>query len=145
MEITIELLKTFSPEETKAINLLLSQLTPDAKILSDDEIRKISQDPTNHFFVARDTKDNKIVGMAIIVIVSTLLRRKALLEELVVDENYRGQGIGEKIVKFVVDQARLAGAVHFDFTSNPARTEANKLYQSLGFTKRDTNVYRMDL
>ena len=30
-------------------------------------------------------------------------------------------------------------------TSNPTRTEANAMYQALGFVQRDTNVYMMKL
>ena len=30
-------------------------------------------------------------------------------------------------------------------TSNPSRTEANALYQALGFVRRETNVYEMKL
>jgi ribosomal protein S18 acetylase RimI-like enzyme len=40
-----------------------------------------------------------------------------------------------------ITTAREAGANGISLTSNPLRVEANKLYQTLGFQKRDTNVY----
>lgn len=145
MEIIIEQLKTFSPGINKVFNDLLDQLSPGFKIFSDEDVKKIIAEPSNHLFVAKDFKDTKIVGMVMIVIVNTLLRRKALLEELVVDENYRENGIGKKLIDFAINQARKEGAVHLELTSNPKRIEANKLYQELGFEKRDTNVYRIEL
>ena len=38
-----------------------------------------------------------------------------------------------------------AGATTVDLTSRPSREAANRLYQRLGFQRRDTNVYRYDL
>jgi len=39
--------------------------------------------------------------------------------------------------------AKNAGAKSVDLTSRPSREAANKLYQKLGFTARETNVYRL--
>jgi ribosomal protein S18 acetylase RimI-like enzyme len=44
-----------------------------------------------------------------------------------------------------IDYARKAGAKTVDLTSRPSRDVANRLYQRLGFQKRDTNVYRFVL
>ena len=38
-----------------------------------------------------------------------------------------------------------ARARSVDLTSRPDRAEANLLYQRLGFNRRDTNVYRLQL
>lgn len=145
MEIKIEQLKTFSPGITQAINNLLIQLNPDLRMLTDENLKKIIAEPSNFLFVARDSGDNKIVGMAMITIINTLARKKAMLEELVVDEKFRGNGIGEKLINVAVNNARGVGATCIEFTSNPKRIRANELYQKLGFKKRDTNVYRIEL
>jgi hypothetical protein len=45
----------------------------------------------------------------------------------------------------MLDRARELGSVTVDLTSRPAREDANRLYQALGFKQRDTNVYRYAL
>jgi ribosomal protein S18 acetylase RimI-like enzyme len=41
--------------------------------------------------------------------------------------------------------AKEAGAKTVDLTSRPSREAANRLYQRVGFERRDTNVYRYRL
>jgi ribosomal protein S18 acetylase RimI-like enzyme len=38
--------------------------------------------------------------------------------------------------------AKELGAKSADLTSRPSREAANKLYQAIGFERRETNVYR---
>ncbi|MEK7060924.1 MAG: GNAT family N-acetyltransferase, partial [Patescibacteria group bacterium] len=64
--------------------------------------------------------------------------------DIVVDEEYRGKGIGTKLITAAINQARKEGVKHIDFTSRPQRVAANRLYQRLGFKKRETNVYRLN-
>jgi ribosomal protein S18 acetylase RimI-like enzyme len=45
----------------------------------------------------------------------------------------------------MLDRARERGCVTVDLTSRPSREAANRLYRSLGFAARETNVYRYDL
>jgi len=44
-----------------------------------------------------------------------------------------------------LDEARKRGAKAVSLTSRPSREAANRLYQRIGFSARDTNVYRYDL
>jgi ribosomal protein S18 acetylase RimI-like enzyme len=53
--------------------------------------------------------------------------------------------VGEALVREALRRAREAGAEHVNLTSNPAREAANRLYQRLGFRRRDTNTYRFPL
>jgi ribosomal protein S18 acetylase RimI-like enzyme len=45
----------------------------------------------------------------------------------------------------MIDRAREQGCVTVDLTSRPSREAANRLYQSVGFALRETNIYRYDL
>jgi ribosomal protein S18 acetylase RimI-like enzyme len=63
----------------------------------------------------------------------------------VVDESARGRGVGEALNQEAISRARAAGARTVDLTSRPSREAANRLYQRIGFTERETNVYRYDL
>jgi ribosomal protein S18 acetylase RimI-like enzyme len=67
---------------------------------------------------------------------------RAWIEDVVVDEQVRGQGVGEALNRRAMEIALKAGAKTIDLTSRPSREAANRLYQRLGFTARETNIYR---
>lgn len=69
--------------------------------------------------------------------------RKAWIEDVVVDQNYRGKGYGKVMIDKVIALCRNKGNMTLMLTSRPSRIVANRLYQSLGFEKRETNVYKM--
>jgi len=71
--------------------------------------------------------------------------RRALIEDVVVDESVRGLGIGVALTTAALDHARSVGVTTVDLTSRPARVAANALYKKVGFTQRETNVYRFNL
>lgn len=145
MEITIEQLKTFSPDITDAVNNLLKQLNASARTLSDEDEKEIIEDVANRILVARESVGNKIVGMLTLIIINAQFVKKGLLEDIVVDENYRGKGIGSKLINEAINKARNEKVSYIDFTSSPDKVAANDFYQRLGFKKRDTNVYRIKL
>ena len=60
----------------------------------------------------------------------------------VVDEAARGRGAGRALMHELVERGRAAGLRSLELTSRPSRTAAIALYESVGFTKRETNVLR---
>jgi ribosomal protein S18 acetylase RimI-like enzyme len=70
---------------------------------------------------------------------------RAWIEDVVVDGDARGLGVGQALNEMALDRARQAGATTVDLTSRPSREAANRLYQRIGFVERTTNVYRYDL
>ncbi|MCB1026239.1 MAG: GNAT family N-acetyltransferase, partial [Microthrixaceae bacterium] len=64
------------------------------------------------------------------------------IEDVVVDADARGKGVGAALNTFALEVAESLGARSVDLTSRPSREAANRLYQRLGFVQRDTNVYR---
>ena len=64
------------------------------------------------------------------------------IEDVVVDSEARGQGIGEALVKEGVRLARKQGAYQIDLHSGNHRQAAIRLYQRVGFKKFETNVWR---
>ena len=100
--------------------------------------------PATDLFIALDDAGT-IVGMATLVTFRIPTGRRAWIEDVVVDEAARGQGVGDALTRAMVDRSREFGAVTVDLTSRPARDAANRLYQRAGFIRRDSNVYRFDL
>jgi ribosomal protein S18 acetylase RimI-like enzyme len=66
---------------------------------------------------------------------------RSIVEDVIVDETMRRRGIAEALMLRAIDLAREAGANGVALTSNPKREAANKLYQFMGFQKRETNAY----
>ena len=94
-------------------------------------------------FVAR--VDGRIVGSLTLVMYRIPTGLKAWIEDVVVDEAARGHGVGEALNMAALDEARRRGAKAVSLTSRPSREAANRLYQRIGFSPRDTHVYRYDL
>lgn len=145
MEITIEQLRTFSPNTTGALNSLLVQLKADSKELDDKDVREIIKGPSNHFFIAREPINNEIVGMLSLIVYRIPVGKKGWIEDLVVDKKYRGKGIATKLISHAIEKAKAFGVTSLNFTSRPERKDANTLYQRLGFKKRETNAYWIKL
>jgi ribosomal protein S18 acetylase RimI-like enzyme len=70
---------------------------------------------------------------------------RAWIEDVVVDEQARGRGVGQKLTSVALRIAHDRGARTVELTSRPSRQAANRMYQKLGFIARETNVYRLDL
>ena len=83
-----------------------------------------------------------IHGMLSLVVFPIPTGTKAWVEDVVVDGGARGKGVGKSLMRHAMDEARRLGAKAVDLTSRPSREAGNKLYQSLGFQVRQTNVYR---
>jgi GNAT superfamily N-acetyltransferase len=52
---------------------------------------------------------------------------------LVVDERYRGRGVGQSLVTAAEEQARAAGCVKMEITSSRYRARTLEFYQQLGY------------
>ena len=95
-------------------------------------------------FLARDD-EGEIVGVSTLAVFPIPTARRAWIEDVIVESTRNGQGIGRQLIDAMVAEARSLGCATVDLTSRPSREAANHLYQSAGFERRDTNVYRFDL
>jgi GNAT superfamily N-acetyltransferase len=110
------------------------------------ELEKIIASPCSMLLVARFPDENSpIVGMATLALVNVPSGQHARLEDVVVDQSMRGNGIGAALTQETIRLAKEAGANYLALTSNPRREAANRLYRRLGFMPHHTNVYKMDL
>jgi len=108
------------------------------------ELEKIVRSDASHLLVARDDSDG-ILGSLTLVIFRIPTGVRAWIEDVVVDEAARGQGVGETLNREALRIAAESGARTVDLTSRPSREAANRLYQRIGFKQRDTNIYRYEL
>lgn len=121
---------------------LVGQLSGSAPPPGRDELEEITASPATVLFVAR--LEGRIVGSLTLVLFRIPTGLRAIIEDVVTDESARGRGVGTALTRAAVDRAAAAGCRSVDLTSRPSREAANRLYQQLGFKRRETNVYRYD-
>lgn len=143
MDITVEIATEADDELVDAYARLIPQLSSSNPAPDRGALAAIIDSPDASVFVARG--DGRIVGSLTLVVFRIPTGIRAWIEDVVVDESARGHGVGEAMNRAALDEARRRGASTVDLTSRPSREAANRLYQRLGFVKRDTNVYRYEL
>jgi ribosomal protein S18 acetylase RimI-like enzyme len=139
----IEKIAAISPSVADSIAALVGQLSSSAKAPTREELEAIVNAPGTVLLAVRQS--GNLVGMLTLVTFGIPTGIRAIIEDVVVDERYRGQGVGEALTREALVQADAAGSRTVDLTSRPSREAANRLYQKLGFQKRDSNVYRYTL
>jgi ribosomal protein S18 acetylase RimI-like enzyme len=142
--VTVEEITTSSDEVLDALHRLVPQLSSSAPPLPARELDEIVSSPASVLLVARNGA-GAIVGTLTLALFRIPTGLRAWIEDVVVDDVARGQGVGELLTEAALERAGAAGARSVDLTSRPSREAANRLYRRLGFDPRDTNVYRRNL
>jgi ribosomal protein S18 acetylase RimI-like enzyme len=141
--ITVTVATMPDDELVAAFGRLVPQLSPSAAVPTPDLIREIVDAQGSTVLVARDLRDQvRIVGMLTLIVFRIPTGVRAWIEDVVVDETARGRGVGEALSQEAVRRALALGARTVELTSRPSREAANRLYQRLGFVRRDSNLYR---
>lgn len=128
-----------------AMARLVRQLSRSAPDPTAAEIGELVGSPASRLLVARPDGGGPIIGMLTLALFRIPTGIRAWIEDVVVDEAGRGQGVGSALIAEARRVAADAGARTVDLTSRPSREAANRLYRSLGFVLRETNVYRVEL
>jgi ribosomal protein S18 acetylase RimI-like enzyme len=134
---------TATVELLDAFHSLIPQLSTSSSPITMAELQGIVGDSATVVFVARD--GGVIVGLLTLAMFRIPTGMRAWIEDVVVDGRARGKGVGEALNRAALATARQRGAKTVDLTSRPSREAANRLYQRIGFVRRDTNVYRYEL
>ena len=127
-------------ELVEALARLVPQLSSSADPPGREELTEIVGSPTTSLLVARI--DGRIVGSLTLCVFRIPTGVRGWIEDVVVDVDARGRGVGAALNEQALKLGHELGARSVDLTSRPSREAANRLYQRLGFERRDTNVYR---
>jgi GNAT superfamily N-acetyltransferase len=95
---------------------------------------EISSDPNQKLVVGE--MDGEVVATMQLTIIPGLSRRgskRALIEAVRVRGDRRGLGLGRQLIMWAIAEARAAGCVVIQLTSDRSRTDAHRFYASLGF------------
>lgn len=104
--------------------------------------RRIASYPDYRLYLAE--LDGRPVGTFALLIMDNLGHQgapSAILEDLVVTESCRGQGIGQQMMAFATNLCRQKGCYKFFFSSNINRTDAHRFYENLGFEKHGYSFF----
>lgn len=132
-----------SAEVLDACHRLIPQLSSSSLPLTLSELEEIVDGNSTVLFAARHNGD--IVGLLTLAVFRIPTGVRAWIEDVVVDELARGSGVGEALSRAALAEAARRAAKTVELTSRPSREAANRLYQRVGFVRRDTNVYRYEL
>ena len=138
-------IQIITDELVEAFQRLMPQLSVTMQPPTRDALQALIDFPASTLLVARQAESAPIIGAATLALVRAPSGMHARLEDVIVDETARGQGVGEALTREVIRLAKKSGADYIALTSNPRREAANRLYQRVGFKKWETNVYRMEL
>ncbi len=135
--------KEYSEALLEQVNHLLGQLSSSASPLITKDLRSILESDASRLLIAKNAE--VVVGMLTLMIFRIPTGLRGLIEDVVVCESVRRKGIGALLIQSAINIAEAEGARTLDLTSRPERHATNQLYEKLGFSKRDYNVYRMCL
>lgn len=154
MEIYVLSTLDLTESNVREINDLLKQLIGKDKKYTLGAVNKFLKQA--NLFVLGAFDGSKIVGMASLKAVETRMFSQnyetGFIGDVVVDANYRRQGLAEKLMTTLIEMAKGLNVAHISLTSNPnnpKRAAAIQLYEKLGFKKigevSGSNYYRLDL
>jgi len=127
-------------EDAPAISKLFSELITfedDLEFLS-GQISLLGADPDYYLAVA--CWGDRVVGMAMGILCQNICKQLSpfmVIENVVVDSDCRGQGIGRKIMLHLEDWALKHGCGFITLVSQHKRSEAHRFYKALGFDHDD--------
>jgi len=138
--VRVEELREVTDEVVEAFNRLLPQLSRSAPPLDRAALERIAGSDATTLLVA--WADGRLAGTLSLVLFPIPTGIRAWIEDVVVDEAARGQGIGEALTVAALRLAEEAGARTVDLTSRASREAAGRLYERVGFQSRETRFYR---
>lgn len=106
-------------------------------------LQEIIERKENKLFVAIDEQKDKVMGFVnLYPCYSTLaLKRLWILNDIGVNEQYRGRGVSKSLIERAIEFAKETRAVRIELKTDKTNKRALSLYESLGFKIDNDNVY----
>jgi GNAT superfamily N-acetyltransferase len=105
---------------------------------------RVAADPRNLLTVAEDAS-GAVVGtlqMTFIPGLSNQGAELALIEAVRVASSLRGQGVGQVMIRWALDEARRRGCANIELLAHNSRADAHRFYERLGFVKSHAGMRR---
>ena len=125
------------PDMAEQLAGLFRQLNADIKQIDLNQVL----DPENPICLVYCKEGNKVLGMALMCTYTVISGIKGWVEDVIVDVEHRGQGIGRKLMEKLVAVGKEKGLTEILLFSADKRIEAINLYKSLGFQEKESRIY----
>jgi GNAT superfamily N-acetyltransferase len=131
----VDLLATLFEQEVEFEPNAEAQRSSLSKIILDEKIGTV--------LVAKGNE--KILGMINLLFTeSTALGSKvAILEDVVILPEFRGQGIGSQLIDYVIEEAKRVGCKRITLLVDIENAKAQSFYQKKSFVKSKMAPYRL--
>jgi ribosomal protein S18 acetylase RimI-like enzyme len=121
------------------VSKLFRQLSPNKIQLELDEILN----EKNQITVAYCEDNDEIIGIALMCTYKVISGNKGWIEDVVVDSNSRGKGIGRKLINLLVEEGEKKELSEILLFTEDHKLAAINLYLSIGFKLKDSTIYNM--
>jgi len=134
-------------KELMSLLELYKQLDPNDDIINEFTAKNIWSNIENQnikYFVAKENE--KIVVSCYICIIPNLTRGGksiGFIENVITDMEYRGRGIGKKIMEMAIKYAKDNNCYKAVLQSGNKRIAAHQLYEKLGFNGESKKAYEL--
>jgi GNAT superfamily N-acetyltransferase len=137
------LIRKATKSDLPAIGKLLEDLTNAMDVTEGIDIEiaiktceRLLNDASSHILVA--AIEGTPVGLINFTIRQTILHRSpsALIDELVVAEEYQGKGVGKQLVLAALEKCRQLGCCEVEVSTEKTNLKARKFYKRCGFEDR---------
>ena len=142
-KLVIKRISRFSKKTLKDLNTLALQISSRKYQMTASHLKSLLKNKNVYLMGLYD--GNKIVGTITLFQAFQITGHKGYLEDLVLDEKYRGRGLGKKLVLHMIKLAKSLKIYNLKLKSEPHRVAANALYKKLGFETEKANVYNVKL
>ncbi|WP_271782863.1 GNAT family N-acetyltransferase [Aquimarina algiphila] len=134
--------KTINSYISEDIQKLFRQLSPNKVQIP---IKDLLSETNDSLIFACYTLNKKIVGIASLCSYKVISGHKGWIEDVVVDLDYRGQGIGEKLIQKLISTGKEKGLTEIYLFTENEKKAAIRLYLKLGFKQRNSKLYNLKL
>ena len=112
------------------------------KLLIEGFSSKFKNDINESFFLLNNygfvlKEDEKLLGFASIHVINKVNRISCLIEDVVIDSNYRGKGLGKLLINHMIKFSKTLDSDKVILNSKESNT---KFYEKLGFKKNETQM-----
>ena len=129
--------RDYKDEDLESVNRILEEsFNISKKSINNDCFREIVS-----------TIDGKVCGYLLLTKVLNPVKDKYyfLVDYVCVDSKYRNLGLGKKMLSYAEEVACSYNAMYLQLTCSTFRIEAHKLYESCGYVKRNSDLFRKEL
>ena len=103
-----------------------------ARKYNDDELKEILEDTTRPVFVQQHINDNILTDI-----------KSLYIDDLCVDENCRGQHIGQQLYRYVLDYAKASGCYNVTLNVWACNENARKFYEKCGLVPQKIGMEKI--